>query len=123
MTFALAVKLNYIEPAYVFIREYLKLKKHLQDDYAAKVSQLDVKETVLQELKDAITSGQLDSLISSINLLTIEIDTSIAKVDNSLKRLFSAIAKDTNRIREFTARLVMEHIEKIRVQLVNKLGD
>jgi uncharacterized protein YdcH (DUF465 family) len=118
----LIVKLDYIEPAYIFIREYLKLKKHLEDDFAAKLAQLDVKEQVLQELKDAITSGQLDSIIASINDLTINIDGSVAKIENNLQRLFRAITKDTSKIREFTARLVAEHIEKIRVQLVNKLG-
>jgi len=119
----LIVKLDYIEPAYIFAREYLKLKRHLVDSYAAKVEQLDVKEQVLQEPKDAVTSGQLDSIITSINELTVNIDGSVAKVENSLQKLFRAITKDTSKIRESTARLFSEHIEKIRVQLISELGD
>jgi Uncharacterized protein conserved in bacteria (DUF2130) len=119
----LVVKLDHIEPAYLFMREHLKLKKQLEDDYAQKMSQLDVKETVLQELKDAVINGDLDLIIKQVDDQTFGIDDSIAKVENSLQRLFREIRKDTRKIRECTAKLMSEHIEKIRTQLVNKLGD
>lgn len=119
----LVVKLDYLEIAYIFLRETLKLKKHLEDDYGARLAQLGVKEQILQELKDAVMNGELDSVIKSINDSTIEIDSSVAKVENMMKRLFRSITKNTSKIRECAAKLVTEHIEKIRVQLINKLGD
>lgn len=119
----LIVKLDYLEIAYVFVRETLKLKKHLEDDYGARLAQLDVKEQILQELKDAVMNGELDTIIKSINDSTIEIDSSVAKVENMMERLFRSIKKNTSKIRECAAKLVTEHIEKIRVQLINKLGN
>lgn len=119
----LIVKLDYLEIAYIFVREALKLKKQLEDDYGAKLAQLDVKEQILQELKDAVMNGQMDSAIKSINDFTTDIDSSVAKVENMMKRLFTSIKKDIGKIRECTARLVTERIEKIRVQLLDKVGD
>jgi hypothetical protein len=52
---------------------------------------------ILQELKDAIASGQLDSIIKLINDLTVNIDGSIAKVENTLERLVRGITKDTSK--------------------------
>jgi len=72
-------------------------------------------------LKDAITSGQLDSIIKLMHDLAVSIDGSIAKVENSLQRLFRGITRGTSKIRGCTAKLISEHIEKIRIQLVNKL--
>jgi ABC-type multidrug transport system fused ATPase/permease subunit len=53
--------------------------------------------------------------------LAVSIDGSIAKVENSLQRLCRGITRGTSKIRECTAKLISEHIEKIRIQLVNKL--
>jgi len=53
--------------------------------------------------------------------LAVSIDGSIAKVENSLQRLCRGITRGTSKIREYTAKLISEHIEKIRIQLVNKL--
>jgi len=116
----LIVKLDHLEPAYIFMREHLKLKKNLEDEYTSKITQLSVQDQILQELKEAVTSGKLDQIIESINRLTIEIDGSIAKVENRLQRLFRGITKNTSKIREHTATLVSEHIEKIRTQLISK---
>jgi ABC-type multidrug transport system fused ATPase/permease subunit len=53
--------------------------------------------------------------------LAVSIDGSIAKVENSLQRLCRGITRGTSKIRECTAKLISEYIEKIRIQLVNKL--
>ena len=119
----LVVKVDHLEPAFVFMREYLKLKKALEENYAAKIEQLEVKDQILQELKDAVTSGELDAIITQINDLTLGIDSSIAKVENTIQRLFRGITKDTGKIRGWIARLVNEHIEKIRSQLIGRVGN
>jgi hypothetical protein len=65
----------------------------------------------------------VSKLFCKIDTLTASIDSSIAKVENTIQRLFRGITKDTSKIREWTARLVSEHIEKIRSQLIARVGN
>jgi hypothetical protein len=64
--------------------------------------------------------GQLDAIIEHINTTALGIDSTVSKAENYLSRLFKDIKKDTGNIRELTSRLVSEHIEKIRSQLVQE---
>jgi len=116
----LVVNVDNIEPAYIFLREYLKLKKALEQEYSTKIKHLEVRDQILEELKNAITSGELDSIIERINKTTLDIDNTISKAENYMSRVFKTIKKDSSRIREFAERLVSEHIEKIRVQLIQQ---
>jgi len=116
----LVVKPNYIEQAYIFMREHLKLKSALEKEYSARIRQLQVRDQILEELKNAVTSGQLDTIIEHIDTTALSIDSTVSKAENYLSRLFKDIKKDTNSIRELTSRLVSEHIEKIRNQLVQE---
>jgi hypothetical protein len=52
------------------------------------------------ELKDAVMNGEFDSVIKSVNDLTIHTDSSVAKVENTMKRLFRSITKNTRKMRE-----------------------
>ena len=52
--------------------------------------------------------------------MTVGLDSSIARAENTLQRLFRGIRKDAGKIRALTARLVSEHIEKIRTQLIGR---
>jgi hypothetical protein len=116
----LTVNIDYIEPAYIFLREHLKLKKTLEQNYSAKIKNLEVKDQILEELKKSITSGELDSIIQRLNKTTLNIDNTISKAENYLTRVFKTIKKDSSKIRECAERLVTEHIEKIRIQLLQQ---
>lgn len=116
----LIVDIQHIEPAYVFIREFLRIKKTLEAEYSTKIERLEVRDQILEELKKAISSGELDSIIDRIDEATLDIENTIAKVENYLSRTFKHMRKDTGKIRELTSRLVSEHIEKIRTQLIQQ---
>jgi len=116
----LVVNVEYIEPAYIFLREYLKLKRALEEEYSTKITQLEVRDQILEELKNAITSGELDAIIERINTATLNIDNKISKVENYLSRIFKNIRKNTCNIRDLTNKLISEHIEKIRTQLIQQ---
>jgi len=116
----LVVKLEHVEPAYIFTRKYLKLKRTLEEEYSTKIKQLEVRDQILEELKNAITSGELDSIIQQINTTTLNIDNTLTTAENYLLRKFKNIRKDTGNIRKLTDKLINEHIEKIRTQLIQQ---
>lgn len=117
----LVVKLDYVEASYLFTREYLVLKKSLESEYATKLQQLEVRDQILQELKESVKNGELDTIIETIDSVTLAIDQSVSKAEHSITLLFRGIAKNTKKIRELTAKLISEHIEKIRTQLLGAL--
>jgi len=117
----LIVQLDYVEAAYVFIREYLVLKKSLENEYATKLRQLEIRDQILQELKESVENGELDSIVRTIEATTLAIDQSISRAEHSIILLFRGITKNTKKIRELTAKLVSDHIEKIRTQLLGAL--
>ena len=116
----LVVKLEHIEPAYIFMRELLKLKRALEGEYSTRVKQLEVRDQILEELKNTITSGELDSIIERIDTATLNIDNTISKTENYLSRIFKNIRKDTGNIRDLTSKLISDHIEKIRTQIIQQ---
>jgi hypothetical protein len=116
----LVVNIDDIEPAYIFIREYLKIKKALEAEYSTKMEKLEVRDQILEELKKAISNGELDSIIDQINAATLNIENTIAQSENYILRMFKHMRKDTGKIRELAGRLVSEHIEKIRTQLIQQ---
>jgi predicted restriction endonuclease len=116
----LIVNVERIEPAYIFMREHLKLKKALEDEYSAKINQLEVRDQILEELKKSITSGELDVIIDRIDASISNIEVTIAKTENYLSQVFKNMRKETSKIRELASKLVSEHIEKIRTQLIQQ---
>jgi len=116
----LIVNVDDIEPAYIFFREYLKLKRDLEQQYSARIDQLGVRDQILEELKQAISSGELDSIIDRIKKATLDIEDMLGKAENYLSRVFRTIRKDTNKIRQQAEELARQHIEKIRTQLIQQ---
>lgn len=116
----LIVNIDYVESAYIFLREHLKLSKTLEQEYSARMCNLEVRDQILEELKNAISNGELDSIIKRINKTTLDIDKTVANAENYMTRVFKTIKKDSSRIREYAERLASEHIEKIRVQLLQQ---
>src|SRR5438093_873242 len=62
----LIVKVDHVDVAYLFMRQYLIAKVKLEREYQSKVSQLRVSEQVMQGLRDSINNGDLDQIIASI---------------------------------------------------------
>ena len=81
---------------------------------------MEVRDQILEELKDAITNGELDSIIKRINKATLDIDKTVVNAENYMKRVFKTIKKDSSKIREHSERLASEHTEKIWVQLLHQ---
>jgi hypothetical protein len=105
----LVVKLDYVEVAYIFLRELLQVKTQLKDDYALKVSQLQVKDQVVRELSDFVTSGQLDQLINAINDAAGNIENSVAKLENYVLGYVKATRSNSDKIQKITALLVTQY--------------
>jgi len=118
----LIVRIDYLEASYLFLREYLILKRSLEEEYATKLRQLEIKDQLLQELEGAIRNGELDQIIGTIDTVTLAIDQSISRAEHSITLLFRGITKNTRKIRELTAKLISDHIGKIRTQLVGSVG-
>lgn len=116
----LIVNIDYVEPAYIFLREHLKLKKALEQEYSTKMKNLEVRDQILEELRNAITNGDLDYIIKKLNETTLHIDDKISKAENYMSGFFKKMRKDSKKIRELTEMLMREHIEKIRVQLLQQ---
>jgi len=113
----IVVQIDHIEPAYLFLREYLFLKNSLEREHATKMKQLEVRDQVLLELKQAISNGELDKIIETVNGLTESIDTKVNTAGNYIDTLFKGIKKSTEKIRNLMAKLISDHIEKMRLQL------
>lgn len=112
------VKAEYAEVAYLFMRECLKTKRALEEEYASKLGQLKVKEQVMYKIREAIMNGALDEIIKNVGKCVDEIDDQVIKTENYLvNRVFPAIREATTKIRELMANLVHQHIQKIRLQL------
>ena len=111
------VQIDHIEPAYIFLREHLVLKNSLEREHTMKMKRLEIRDQVLLELKQAISNGELDKIIETVNGLTESIDTKVNKADNYINTLFKGIKRSTQKIRDLMAKLISDHIEKMRLQL------
>lgn len=119
----LIVKPENIEPAYVYLRQFLIMKKELQMKYDQKMSTLEVQDMVVHELQNSIRSGELDALIKRINESTVKIDGELLKAENYLGKHIRALRMETNRIRDCTTDLMSNHVEKIRMQLMDQINE
>jgi len=119
----LIVKPENIEPAYVYLRQFLIMKKELRMKYDQKMSTLEVKDMVVQELQNSIKSGELDALIERINKSTGKIDDELIKAEKYMDKHIRALRMETKRIRECTTDLMSNHVEKIRMQLMDQINE
>lgn len=111
------VKIDQIEPAYIFLREYLILRSSLEKEHIVKMKQLEATDQVLLELTQAISNGELDRIIETVDGLTENIDTKVNKADNYINTLLKGIKRSTQKIRDLMAKLISDHIEKMRLQM------
>ena len=116
----LIVKPENIEPAYVFLRQYLILKKDLEMTFEEKFLELNVKETVMQELQNAIRSGELDRLIQGIDASADKLDDEFTKMERYLEKVIKSGRRETKKIRDCTMNIMSNHVEKIRMQLLDQ---
>lgn len=113
----IVVKIDYVELAYLFLREHLVLKSSLEREHTERMKQIEMKDQVLLELKQAISNGELDEIIETINGLTENIDQRVNRADCYLSTLFKGIKKTTQKIRDLTMRLISDHIDRMKLQL------
>lgn len=111
------VQIDHIEPAYLFLRQYLVLKNSLEKEHTMRMKRLEIKDQVLLELRQAISNGELDKIIETVNGLTESIDTKVNRADIYLTALFKGIKKSTQKIRDLMVKLISDHIEKMRLQV------
>ena len=113
----LVVKVDYVDIAYLFMRQYLVAKLKLEREYQSKVSSLQVSEQVIQELRDSINNGELDEIISSVPRDADAIDDMINNAIEYIRTLSSKVKKKTDHIRAMTTKLMSNHIGVIRAKL------
>lgn len=117
----LIVKPQHIETAYIFLRQYLILSTQLEMEHRERLSGLEVREFVMHELQNAIRSGELDAIIEAINMSTDAINSHLARAEQYIAGHFKKVRRETKRIQDYTSRLMINHIEKIRMQLLDTL--
>ena len=116
----LVVKVDYVEIAYLFMREYLSAKARLEREYQSKLSQLRVGEQVLQELRSVINNGGLDQIIVTVTEDTDHIDSLVNKAVDYVQNLSTQLKKKTGHIRAQVTKLMSDHIQVIRAKLEPK---
>ena len=82
-----------------------------------KMKLLEIEDQILFGLKQAISNGELDKIIETVNGLTENIDTKVNKADHYINALFRGIRKSTQKIRDLMVKLTSDHIERMRLQL------
>ncbi len=113
----LVVKVDHVEMAYLFMRQYLIARLKLEREYQSKVSQLQVSEQVIQELRDSVNNGDLDEIIASLPRDAEAIDDLINNALEYVRTLSAKVKKKTDHIRAQMTRLMSNHIGVIRVKL------
>lgn len=116
----LVVKVDYVEIAYLFLREYLTTKAQLERNYRSKISQLKVGEEVIQELRNVINSGGLDQIITTVTEDTENIDSLVNRTVDYVQNLANQVKKKTGHIRAQVSKLMSDHIEVVRAKLEPK---
>jgi hypothetical protein len=116
----LVVKADYVEIAYLFMREYLVAKAQLEGDYQSKLSQLKVGEQVLQELRNVVNSGGLDEIITTVTEDTDHVDTLVNRAVDYVQNFANQVKKKTGHIRAQVTKLMSDHIQVIRAKLEPK---
>jgi len=116
----LIVKVEYVEIAYLFMREYLTAKSGLEREYQSKLSQLKVGEQVLQDLRNVVNNGGLDQVIATVTEDTDHIDSLVNKAVDYVQNFANQLKKKTGHIRAQVTKLMSDHIQVIRAKLEPK---
>jgi transcription termination factor NusB len=113
----LVVKVDYVDVAYLFMRQYLIAKLRLEREYQSKVSQLQVSEQVMQELRDSVNNGDLDGIIISVPHDVDAIDELVNNAVEYIRTLSGKVKKKTDHIRAQVTKLMSNHIGVMRAKL------
>jgi len=116
----LVVKVDHVDIAYLFMREYLTSKSSLEREYQSKLSQLEVGERVMQDLRNLVNSGGLDQVIASVEEITNTIDNLTNSAVDYMQRFANRLKQKTGHIRGQVGKLMSDHIEVIRAKLEAK---
>ncbi len=116
----LVVKVDYVEIAYLFMRRYLVAKSSLEKEYQSRLSQLNVGEQVLQELRTVVNDGRLDQIISAVTEESNNIDNLANKAVDYVENLANQLKKRTGHIRTQVTKLTSDHVQVIRAKLESK---
>ena len=114
----LIVKVDHVDVAYLFMRQYLIAKVKLEREYQSKVSQLRVSEQVMQGLRDSINNGDLDQIIASIPRDADAIDDLVNNAVEYIRSLSGKVKKKTDHTRMQISKLMADHIGVMRAKLV-----
>jgi len=113
----LVVKVDYVDVAYLFMRQYLIAKLKLEREYQSRVSQLQVSEQVVQDLRNSVNNGDLDEIIASVPRDTDAIDELINNAVEYTRSLSGKVKKKTDHIRAQITKLMSNHIGVMRAKL------
>jgi hypothetical protein len=113
----LVVKVDQVDVAYLFMRQYLVARMKLEREYQSKVSQLQVSEQVIQELRDSVNNGDLDEIIASVPHDVDSIDDLVNNAVEYIRSLSGKVKKKTDHIRAQITKLMANHVGVIRAKL------
>ena len=113
----LVVKVDHVDIAYLFMRAYLTSKSSLEREYQSKLSQLEVGERVIQDLRNVVNNGGLDQVIASVDESTNTIDSLTNSALDYMQRFANRLKQKTGHIRGQIGKLMSDHIEVIRAKL------
>ena len=113
----LVVKVDHVDVAYLFMRQYLIAKLKLEREYQSRVSQLQVSEQVVQDLRNSVNNGDLDEIIASVPRDTDAIDELINNAVEYTRSLSGKVKKKTDHIRAQITKLMSNHIGVMRAKL------
>ena len=113
----LVVKVDHVDVAYLFMRQYLIAKLKLEREYQSRVSQLQVSEQVIQDLRDSVNNGDLDEIIASVPRDADAIDELINNAVEYIRSLSGKVKKKTDHIRAQITKLMSNHIGVMRAKL------
>jgi len=116
----LVVKADYVEIAYLFMREYLTAKAQLEGNYQSKLSQLKLGEQVLEELRNVVNGGGLDEIIGAVTEDADHVDTLVNRAVDYVQNFANQVKKKTGHIRAQVTKLMSDHIQVIRAKLEPK---
>jgi hypothetical protein len=113
----LVVKVDHVDMAYLFMRQYVIAELKLEREYQSKVSQLQVSEQVMQELRDSVNNGDLDEIVASVPHDADAIDDLVNNAVEYIRSLSGKVKKKTDHIRAQITKLMSNHIGVIRAKL------
>jgi len=102
----LVVKVDHVDVAYLFMRQYVIAKLKLEREYQ-----------LIQELRDSVNNGDLDEIIASVPHDADAIDDLVNNAVEYIRSLSGKVKKKTDHIRAQITKLMSNHVGVIRAKL------